>query len=263
MREECQNACTRAAIALKGTSLLETVEDFVRNIDSIRNCPAILARFYEYMQAKYRIPCEAGMLFVEKLVMHDFFERYRRADDPQNALANEKMQLYQWICPRHLDAVGEPTDEDIVRFRRLAHTSLPSAKMHRFMQAVKSLSRSIGASCGSDAFFPSLVYCLIKAQIPDLYLHVRFMQAYRRPFYRACAPGCTHGFSQSVRCDCLQRTDWRDEEEYYLVAALAALEFIQQIEYYSLRVSLTEFNYEISNKIRKMKLTEKRSFESK
>lgn len=269
----CKNNCTKAIILMKDTPLYEIINDFRRNMSTIENDPTVLGRFYTYIKDKYKIPCETGMLFIEKLVMSDYFDQYIKILDAQNELIESKIELYQWIKMSHLD-IDKFNDKENVNtkclhldntisnfavdfarvFSKIEETDLPSIKMHYFMKAVKTLYASIGQANGADMFFPCLVYCLIKTKMKNIYLHIKFIKYFARKYDNVCEIGCKHGFKHNICCDCVHRNDWEAESEYYLVTVLAALEFIQKIEYYSLRIDLNEFDYEISRRIEKINI---------
>lgn len=254
MREECRNVCTRAIVALEGTALSKAIDDVADNAAAVGDDQAILHRFYEYVRLKYNIPCESGMLFVERLVMLRLFERFRARPDPQSCLVNAKVSLYAWLRPEHLGIEAEIPDSVVVAFQRIGSSGIPAAKTAHFMGGVGLLYGALGRGASPDAFFPALVYCLVRSQVRDLFYHIRVMRGSVRPAAAACASGCSHGFSVPVCCNCTFRRETSSEDEYYLVTAAAALEFIQKLEFYSLRVSAPEFNREISSRIEQMNI---------
>ncbi|KAI5170935.1 hypothetical protein PAEPH01_1570 [Pancytospora epiphaga] len=254
MKEKCLNACTRAIITLEKTSILLTIEDFLGNLEISTLKNDIILAFYDYIGKKYQITCEAGMLFVERvLTLHTFNTMYHE-EDTRNTLINAKVALYSWLKPVHLKLEVEIPENIVKAFKRLTLSTVPTVKLNAFMHAIEGLYEIIGRKCGHDTLFSALVYCLIKSQISDLMLHFKYMKLFYRPHYGRCDVICFHGFTISVRCTCLCREDWKGEEEYYLVVALAALEYIQKIEYYNLTVSVTEFNMEISERLKSIKL---------
>lgn len=254
MREECQNTCTRAVIALKETALSRTIDDFVENAEEISSSPALLSRFYEYIRIKYAVPCESGMLFVERLVMLRLFERFRALPDPQNALVNAKISLYAWLRPAHLGIAAEIPEAVIAAFRRIGSSGLAGAKTTHFMAGVVLLHDALGRDASPDTLFPALVFCLVRSQVRDLVHHIRIMRGPARLPLETCVSGCSHGFSVPVRCNCMFRRSVSSEDEYYLVTAAAALEFIQKLEFYSLRVGVAEFNREIGVRVEQMRI---------
>lgn len=283
MHEHCNNGCTKAIVQLKDTPLYKTIIDFIKNNEELLQDECIgqerceggryrgelpdssnsdecalnnrhIAQFYAYIAEKHRISCEAGMLIVERILTLAAFNRMKQGENPHNMLVNSKLVLYKWIRPEHLEIGVAVPDSVVQAFADIKRPTLPSAKIDAYMLAIRKLQQCVGPDVGQDQMFPALVYALIKTQIPDLALHFRVMSRYRREYHGNCNCMCTHGFKINVRCDCLLRIDWKREDIYYIVMALAALDFIAKIEFYNLRISVNEFNYEISMRIEGMKL---------
>ena len=80
------------------------------------------------------------------------------------------------------------------------------------------------------------------------------MKVFRRGFYKACKIGCRHGFAIPICCNCMEYNNWNGEDEYYLVTAMAAMEYIEKLEYYNLNIEVGEFEEQISKKIENMKI---------
>lgn len=259
MTEKCHNNCTRAIISLCYHPLMETIRDYIKTADISQADPSTILAFYDYIRIKHSIPCETGMLFVEKLITIDLFNKYILSDDPQNIFVNSKIELYQWIKPSHLDIKLLIPDSAVEPFRLIEEPSLPTVKINQFMKAIRNLYQFIGTDSPHEVFFPCLIYCLIKSKIRNILLHFRFMKEFKRPVSPCCIMGCAHGFdSIQICCSCMWRHDWNGQEEYYMVSALAALDFIQKMEFYTLQISATEYDYEISRRINKMNLEVKR-----
>ena len=141
MLEKCHNKCTRALITLKSTTLFATIQDFCNSVESIQDSPEMLRNFYEYLKTKYVIPCEAGMLFIEMLTMLDLFDKYKLRKDQKNLFVNEKMLLYQWIEPRHLDIHIDISSlsED---FKMIETSNVPSMKITYLMKGIRKIYKS-------------------------------------------------------------------------------------------------------------------------
>ncbi|KAI4291983.1 hypothetical protein PAPHI01_1257 [Pancytospora philotis] len=281
MQERCKNICTRAIVALKDGPLHRTIQDFIvssseilgascgvselpdgsawpgRAQDGARapTCNQLVNQFYDYVCQKHRIPCECGMLIVERMLTLNAFDRLRQAENTHNTLVNNKIFLYKWIRSEHLEIPFAVPSAVVAAFSKIKSHALPSGKIEAYILAVQELQRSAGKAAGHDQLFSALIYALLKTQIADLEMHFLCMLKYRRRYGGPCAEMCRHGFDINVRCDCLCRSDWKDEDVYYLVMGMAALDFIAKLEFYSLKIGVAEFNLEISARIEKIQLS--------
>jgi Rab5 GDP/GTP exchange factor len=249
---KCCRGCVRLAILLSDTSLGKTVEYFMQDIRLLKLDPAILQTFYEYVSSRYMVSCETGIAFIERVVMSNTFCMLLDTGDSVNMLVNQKMRLYRWIRPEHLEieASEERLSECATSFLRISGPDTPTDKIDRFMRGVEELQGILGRSEGQDRMLPALIYCLIKSGTEDLYLHIRFMKTYQRRAYPPCCPGCTHGVGAEIKCSSGERRYDEQEVAYYLTTALAAAEFIEKMEFYDLRVGEEEFNENIEEAMR-------------
>lgn len=239
---------------MQETSLIGTIRDFVECIATIETNPQVLQQFYDYLKLKYRIPCETGMLFIEKITMLNIFDKFKIKVDHVNSLVNKKMMLYQWIRPNHLEIQELDFRRAIESLKKIGTTEVPSVKIHHLMRSITALYESVGTDVGHDGFFPYLVYCFIKSEIRDLYAHVFLMKICRRNFDQRCGFGCSHGFQTTVSCDCLFSENWGNEDGYYITTSLAAMDYIAKVEFYDLNVGMAEFDREISKRLKRMDL---------
>lgn len=242
---DCDKNCDRAILSISETSLLNIIKDFLGALETINNNPPILQQFYDYLKIKFNIPCEIGMLFIEKVTMKTVFDNFKLKTDSMNSLTNEKINLYQWIAPRHLEINDIDITEILKTIRKIILTDVPSVKTYYLMSAIKILYEDVGKDLGLDAFFPYLVYCLIKANIKDIYAHIHYMAVFRRKYENKCSSECKHGFQIVVTCNCLISNDWNNEEEYYLTTTKAVIDYIAKLEFYDLKIDHDEFDKEI------------------
>ncbi|ORD94986.1 hypothetical protein ECANGB1_1650 [Enterospora canceri] len=261
MKKKCENICTVAVVQLKKTTLYCAIDEFTNEIEEIYTNREKLTAFYEQVAEKYKLKCEYGLLFVEKLVMYSMFNKFRVNRGDADAFVNEKILLYQWIKPIHLKLDGvyaqnEKLSRSINDFIRIAKSNIPSVKTFYMMVAFENMFRKFGEDLEYDKMLSIVIFCLIKTKIKDLSLHIRFMRLFRREYFRPCDKECDHGFSMNVRCDCLVSKNWCGQDLYYLTTCEAALEFIERMEYYDLNVEVDEYNNKLSKKLEKLRLKE-------
>lgn len=246
MRLRCQGVCTGAIHSMSETSLVSIITDFVDTLEMTVANPTILQQFYDYIKLKFNIPCEAGMLLIEKMTMSSFFRQFQLRSDDTNILANEKMMLYHWISPRHLEIKSLEISRIVCSLRNIAETEVPSVKIFHLMKGVKRLYEKVGTTVGLDGFFPYLVYSFIKANVRDIYAHLHYTRLFRRNYDTPCSPNCPHGFQTPVSCSCLKSNDWGSEAEYYLTTSIAVVDYIAKLEFYNLKVDRREFDRRMS-----------------
>ncbi len=254
---KCENNCIRAIIKLREESIFQIIKDFCKNLDFSRTQNFTIESFYKYIEKKYKINCEIGMLFVEKLIMAEIYDKFFAVNNVVNLFINNKLELYQWIKPKHLEITSPVSDHIVKQFKKISLYCIPSVKLNYFMKAVKALYKFIGKNKSQNEFFSCLVFYLIKAQIKDLYFHIMLINLFQRKYLNLCGIDCNHGFKISIFCSCMKREDWKDEENYYLTTANAAIEFIMRIEFYDLNITSVEFNKEIEQKLNNLKITKK------
>ncbi|KAI5148168.1 hypothetical protein ENBRE01_0156 [Enteropsectra breve] len=255
MREKCKYKCLKAFVSMEGTPLIDEIKAFIGQQDLIAAEPGEVFKFYTHLSSRYGIFCEAAMLWVEKIVTEGLFRKYRQANNGHAHMINKKIALYQWIHPQHLN-ISQPIALKNIVFllEEMAAADQPSMKIRCYMTAMNKLYKAIGRNAGQDAFFPQLIYLFLKAEIVDLYLHVKFMYDFRRTPLKACDIGCTHGLNTDICCDCMAFSQYNNEDMYYLTTALGALDFIEKMEYCSLNINLEDFEFEITNRIKNLKI---------
>lgn len=250
----CSGKCIRAYTEISESAIVEIIHEFLNGIQAIEKFPDSLQQFFDYVEVRFNIPCEIGLLFVEKILMDKVFQSFILKVDSVNHLINRKIDLYQWVKPKHLEIQSFCFDKAQDFIKKIENSPIPSVKIYYFMSAVKSIYEILGKNTGSDEFFPSLIYCLIKSQLKDLYAHLYYMKLFKRRHGRSCHYKCTHGFKVSISCDCMPTKDWNNEEEYYITNGIAALDFISKLEYYSLKIDASEFDKEITKRMQNLKL---------
>jgi len=250
MKLRCQGICRNAICTMSGTSLVSIISDFIDTLEMIVTNPMILQQFYDYIKMKFNIPCETGMLLIEKMTMNSLFRQFQLRSDDTNILANEKMMLYHWISPRHLEIKSLEISLIVCTLRNIAETEVPSVKIFHLMSGIKRLYEKVGKTMGFDDFFPYLVYCFIKANVRDIYAHLHYTRLFRRKYDIPCSSSCRHGFQVPVCCSCLMSEEWDSEAEYYLTTSLAVIDYIAKLEFYNLKVDRKEFDRRMSSKIR-------------
>lgn len=250
MKSECKGVCAKAQQTIIGTSLINAINDFLGSLETSVVDSTLMCQFYNYIKMKYYIPCETGMLFIEKITMHCMFDNFKINPNNNNVLINKKIELYQWIKPRHLEI--KPTDfsKAISILKKIDSSDLPSGKIYYLMSFIRSLYEKIGKDTCLDGFFPHLVFCLIKSNIKDLYFHVQFANLFRRKYDEPCGKDCTHGFKICIECNCLVSQNWGSEEDYYITTVIAALDYIARLEFYNLKIDRSEFDREISKSLK-------------
>lgn len=170
--------------------------------------------------------------------------------DSTNELVNQKILLYRWIDPRHLEIeVGHPQVEDAIEcFRAIPRRATPTEKILCIMDGVEKIHQAAGRDVGQDGMLPLVIYCIIKSAVPDIYLEIQFVVLYRRKILEQCCPDCTHNLDVHMTCSCLRRRMYCEEEAtYYLTSIQAAVDFIKRMEYYDLRISEAEFDNNIAD----------------
>lgn len=250
MKSECSNRCIRGYHAIKDSSLCEIIKDFVDNIDSLDCDNSMIQHFYDYIKIKFNIPCEIGLLFVEKITMAHMFKIIKPRVEPMNDLTNSKLLLYQWIKPMYLDIPEIENIGFIIEpLAKLSKSIVPSVKIYYLQEFIERLYLQIGKISGHDVFFPNIIYCFIKANIKDIFVHLYILKTFRRKHYLKCSLFCNHGFNEPVGCDCLVSKFWDQESEYYVTTCIAAVDYISKMEYYSLNVDSKVFDEEIIKKL--------------
>ncbi|ELA42443.1 uncharacterized protein VICG_00542 [Vittaforma corneae ATCC 50505] len=258
MKLECSENCRKARISISETSLVSIIKDFLDSLEAINSNPMILQQFYDYIKIKFNIPCEKGMLFVEKITMESVFKTFKLKTDSMNSLTNKKVELYQWISPRHLEIKELNITKILKILRKMESTEVPSVKTFHLMTSIENLYRKVGKGVGLDDFFPYLVYCFIKANIQDLYAHIHYINLFKRKYDKDCNFECKHGFQIPVECICLISKDWKNEDEYYLTTALAVVDYIAKLEYYNLKIEHKEFDKKISRSLERFQTSNKK-----
>lgn len=252
----CSYNCLRAALKLKNEEIFIVIRTFVNKLDLSTVNKTIIDKFYINIKRKYNIECEVGMIFVESLLMTGIYDSFFYQNDFTNIFINNKLELYQWIKPEHLEIKEIIADNIIGLFKNIGLRSLPSVKLNYFMKAVQNLYKYIGQNKSQDMFFPCVVFCMLKAQIKDIYLHVKFMKLFSRKYESQCkTKSCTHGFSIPICCMCMFRNEWNGQESYYLTMADAALQFIMTIEFYNLKITKNEFNDQLEKRLSKLNIS--------
>lgn len=252
MKPRCKGNCAKAHQTIIETSLIHAIDDFLGSLETSVVDSILISQFYNYIKMKFCIPCETGMLFVEKITMQSMFENFKIKSSSLNTLINRKIELYQWIQPRHLEIKLLDFSKAISILKRIESSNIPSGKIFYLMNFIRRLYEKIGKDTCLDGFFPYLVYCLIKSNIRDLYFHVQFLNTFRRKYDEVCTKDCTHGFKICIECDCLVSQNWSSEEDYYITTVIAALDYIAKLEFYNLTIDRIEFDREISKSLRKI-----------
>ena len=254
MKKICSNTCTVAVIQLKKTTLYSIIDEFTNNMDEILTDHTILISFYDKIISNYKIECEKGLLFVEKLIMYNVFFKFKLKSNSSNKLINQKILLYQWIQPTHLNLPNSNFKELIIHFRKMQYSNIPSVKIYYLMSGFQTMYNIMGKDIEYDKILGITIYCLIKARVKDWWLHLQFTKLFRRSYYKDCCNNCNHGFNLNIICECLVSANWHGEEEYYITTFEAALDFIEKLEYYNLNIGLEEFERNIVSKAKDLNL---------
>nr|AGE95887.1 hypothetical protein ECU07_1710 [Encephalitozoon cuniculi] len=145
--------------------------------------------------------------------------------------------------------------EDIsIRFKNISILQTPTEKISHIMGTIEELCSAVGRNEGQDKILPSIIYCIIKSSVPNIYLEVQFMAIYRRRGVEKCKEGCTHGLNIDVDCECLPSKTYCEREiGYYLTSAQAAVDFIRRMEFYDLKISEGEFHRNMMDAIELVK----------
>lgn len=174
-------------------------------------------------------------------------------NDPTNELVNKKILLYRWINPEHLELgdVKRNILEDISKvLRGLSFLQTPTEKISCVMDVMERLCNSVGRNKGQDKILPSIIYCIIKSSVPNIYLETRFMALYRRRNAERCKEKCNHELNIETECECLFIKTYDEREvSYYLTSVQAAVDFIRKMEFYDLKISEGEFYQNIMETI--------------
>lgn len=176
--------------------------------------------------------------------------------DSTNELINQKILLYRWIKPEHLELKVNQTQLEPASqtFKSISGYSTPTEKISCMMAGIEELHRVIGKNNGQEEILPSIIYCLIKSESTNIGSETQFMTLYRRRSLSMCYAGCSHRFE--INCNCIQKKVYDEKEvTYYLTSMQAAIDFIKRMEYYDLKICEIEFNQNIADAIGLMRQT--------
>ncbi|KAI8985380.1 hypothetical protein BDB01DRAFT_849959 [Pilobolus umbonatus] len=178
---------------------------------------------------------------LEKLVMNrlynDTFSPSTTDDKEKDEIIHHKIKIFRWIRESHLDIPNSPDNDSFLSFAESELIKMNSYKAPRdklicilnCCKIIFGLLKHMGQSDGADAFFPLLIYVLIRANPPRLISNVQYIYRFRSPNHL------------------------KSEAAYYLANLMAAISFIETMDVNSLSISKEEFDANIETTMQELK----------
>ncbi|EJW03451.1 hypothetical protein EDEG_02216 [Edhazardia aedis USNM 41457] len=147
-------------------------------------------------------------------------------------------------------------DDIIVEFKKITTIKLPHSKIGLIMKIFELIYSTLNVTTYDDAF-SVFIYIVIKSQIENLYLNLKYIKNYRRRKIEECKlSDCLH-FNHCQRleiCDCYISIS-ENEYDYYLTSFEACMVFIERLEYKNLNISKEEFDQKVLDILPQIKTT--------
>ncbi|WUR03206.1 vacuolar protein sorting-associated protein 9A-like protein [Vairimorpha necatrix] len=188
--------------------------------------PSSLQDFYISNKSKFL--CDKSLDLLEDEIFSSFYEEYF-ARHESDYLLNTKIDLYkERLLPRHLNIqersnnlnnVIDDVDNNVEIFKSIKFCKSPSQILNKYLDFIIRNNKEV-----QDDLLNILVYTIIKSNIKDLRVLVKYMRDYRRRIFINCG----HRIK-------------RNESEYYIKILEIALEFIEKMEYKDLNISKEEY----------------------
>jgi hypothetical protein len=178
---------------------------------------------------------------MEKLLMNRLFNHafcHAMTDDAErDEIVHQKIQIFQWIEPRHLDIPENIHNKSYFEF---AQTELLKINSYRAPRdklicilncciVIFGLIRHMeGEAAGADKFLPVLIYVVIKADPEQLVSNVQYIARFRQP------------------------AKLESEAGYYLTNLMGVISFLEKMDSSSLSITQEEFDDKISQTLKQI-----------
>ncbi|KAI6041322.1 hypothetical protein EDC04DRAFT_1309749 [Pisolithus marmoratus] len=232
-----------------------TVNDQVKIINDFLNFISSKMRETDIWRNASDAEFDNAMEGMEKLVMNKLYDftftpnlpllnppRPVTADDlERDRVLTQRIALFQWVKPSHLDTVDlENDDPAVVGFLDFAqqelckvnHYKAPRDKLICILNCCKvifGLLRHLHKEEGADSFVPILIYVVLKANPDHLLSNVEFVNRFRNP------------------------VKLQSEAGYYLSSLMGAVQFIETMDHTSLsNITQEEFERNVEAVIRSL-----------
>ncbi|TCD69504.1 hypothetical protein EIP91_007434 [Steccherinum ochraceum] len=232
-----------------------TVADQVKLINDFLNFISLRMREAEVWKNVSDAEFDNAMEGMEKLVMNRLYEftftpqvarmippRPITADDlERDRVLSQRIALFTWIEPRHLDVPEGDGSEGFMMFAqqellKINHYKAPRDKLICILNCCKvifGLIRHLHREEGADNFVPILIYVVLKANPENLLSNVEFINRFRNP------------------------AKLQSESGYYLSSLMGAVSFIETMDHTSLsHITQEEFERNVEEAIQSLPTTE-------
>lgn len=269
--ETCNKKCTTSALQLINSSpkIYNLIEDFLKNVKTIKDSTKFFT-LYNYLIKKEIIKCDIGIYYIEKYLFESIYTfLFYQGNENKNIFINNKIILYQWIEPKHLEIeIIEQKDElyaifeeinklnelDLIAkaFAQIKTQKIANNKIILILNIIRNLYNFLGINANHDTLLSLLIYIIIKSQTKDVLLHLNFVNRFKRKRFKPCLTNCHHSMPYEYLdiCSCYITSNAKDEEiNYYLITLEAAIIFIERMEFKSLKINREEFDKNIKKYI--------------
>lgn len=187
-----------------------------------------------------------------------------------NILINEKIQLYSFIEPKHLDlfTLGKSDIKNLIKqFRKMKESYSPSFKMNIFARTIELIIEICDKYKTIENILPILILTIIKSEIKDILVQFEVIKQFKRPIIDNCNKTCIQSdlyendtkYSNNTVftykhlndhstygiCKCYIYLD-EGQTKYNLTVFESALFFIKTMEFNKLNISREEYDRKIN-----------------
>ncbi|KZT07314.1 uncharacterized protein LAESUDRAFT_651751 [Laetiporus sulphureus 93-53] len=238
-----------------------TVNDQVKLINDFLNFISDRMRETDIWRNASTSEFDNAMEGMEKLVMNRLYDftftpqvvrmvppRPVTVDDlEKDHVLSQRIALFQWIQPKHLDVLEGEGSEGFLLFAqqeliKVNHYKAPRDKLICILNCCKvifGMIRHLRMEENADAFVPILIYVVLKANPPHLLSNVEFISRFRNP------------------------AKLQSEAGYYLSSLMGAVSFIETMDHTSLSsITQEEFERNVEEVIQSLSSTEPTTPES-
>ncbi|KAH9951048.1 hypothetical protein B0H21DRAFT_685467 [Amylocystis lapponica] len=228
-----------------------TVSDQVKLINDFLNFISARMRETDVWRNATDVEFDNAMEGMEKLVMNRLYEftftpqvarmippRPITVDDlDRDRVLSQRIALFGWIEPKHLDVPEGPGSDGFVMFAqqellKINHYKAPRDKLICILNCCKvifGLLRHLRKEEGADMFVPILIFVVLKANPRHLLSNVEFINRFRNP------------------------TKLQSEAGYYLSSLMGAVSFIETMDHTSLsNITQEEFERNVEDMIQSL-----------
>ena len=179
-------------------------------------------------------------LVMNRLYMHTFCSA-ATDDAEQDEIIHQKIQIFRWIKPRHLDIPETPHNESFFNFAvtellKMNSYRAPRDKLICILNCcivIFGLLRHMegaGEHAGADHFLPVLIYVVLQADPEQLVSNINYISRFRHP----------------ARLE--------SEAGYYLTNLESVIQFIERMDVQSLSITKQEFDENISRTLQELEV---------